>query len=210
MVESVYWHNKTWQFIRWPCDTFVPRAHCLPCLFSKSQGSSRRGTFLLVWISDPASKYLSLSQMRRNKSFGGTCFNCPQHTSADLFCLCLSLSRPYLLLHGFAVQEGDQVHGDVTYDTAPETGLAHAQADGVQGFWMHGALRNSEAHSFQLTGAMELISAGHHGHFTPGLQQQVYCQTGDAVWGGVRLQHTAWTRGEKRKRAATIQTAKES
>lgn len=109
--------------------------------------------------------------MQRSKSFGATCFNCPQHTSADLFRLCLSLYRPYLLLHGFAVQEGDQVHGDVAYDTAPETGPAHVHADGVQGFWMHGALRNSEAQSFQLTGAMELVSAGHHGHLTPGFQQ---------------------------------------
>lgn len=63
MVESVYGHNKNWHFIRWPHDTFDPCTRRLPWLFSKSQGSSRGGTYVLTWIRDPAQNMYHFHQL---------------------------------------------------------------------------------------------------------------------------------------------------
>lgn len=92
-----------------------------------------------------------------------------------------SLFVPHLLLHGVMVQKGNEIHRDITYDTPLQAGPAHTGADGVQSFWVYRALRNNGAYSFKFATTMELVSTREHGHFTPWLQQQIYCQTGDTV-----------------------------
>lgn len=203
MVESVYRHNKTWQFIRWSCDTFGPCAHSLACLFSRSPGSSLGGTYLFTW---------TLIQPK-NWSFPPVWWNwelsqhvLKQPTSYILWWPFLALSVSHLLLHGVVVQKGSQVHRDMTYDTALQTGVTHMDADRVQGLWVHRGLRNSGANSFQLTGAMKLVSTRQHGHLTSRLQQQIYRQTGDTVWWWVGLHHTTWTDSESREMAALHST----
>lgn len=87
----------------------------------------------------------------------------------------------HLLLHGAVVQKSGQVHRDIAYDKALQTGLAHTHADGVQGLWAYRGLRDRGAYNLQLTGTVKLVTGGQHGHLTPRLQQQIYCQTGDTV-----------------------------
>lgn len=148
MVESVYRHNKTWQFIRRPRDTFVPRAHCLPRLFSPNPrggwgGAAEEAPFLLVWISDLAFKYLSLSQISNEiKAWAPCAPTALDNTSPDLVSA-LSISRPPPTFPGR--WPGPPRHKNLRHDRQREGGSV-------------GALRDSEGHSLQLTGAMELTS----------------------------------------------------
>ena len=93
----------------------------------------------------------------------------------------LSLSVSHLLLHGAGVHKGCKAHRDVANDKALQTSLTHTHADRVQGLWVYRGLRNSGAYNFQMTGAMELVSTGQHGHLTPRLQQHIDCQIGDTL-----------------------------
>lgn len=145
MVESVYRHNKTWQFSRWPCHTFGPYTHCLPCLFSfpREQYGRHLSTQMDLWSS------LKIDyQCAETESFDATCCNI-----LDYIYHC-NIGVSHLLLHGVGAHKGSQIHRDITYYKALQTSLAHTHADRVQGLWVYRGLRNSRAYSFQLTAAM--------------------------------------------------------
>lgn len=87
MVESVYRHNKTWQFIRRPCDTFVPRAHCLPRRCSPYPRGGWEGEAELLWISDLALKCLALSRRSQEIKAWAALAPVALNNTSRLFCV---------------------------------------------------------------------------------------------------------------------------
>lgn len=173
MVESVYGHNKNWHFIRWPHDTFGPCARCLPWLFSKSQGSSRGGTYALIWIREPTKNMYHFHRLDEIKAL---CYTSQDYTHTESwntsFCPAFSPSAPCILWG-----KGKRFHGDVTSDLDPYAYRGSGTwplCVWVWGLWMYRCLRNKGGGglSSPADGNHQAGFTEQHGALTSGLQQR--------------------------------------